>query len=123
MSKGLVLIATTILLQSCAVLISGSKQKVTFKTNVEKAQVYANFDYVGESNEEINLYRRNIPKMYTISAEGCKDTSFVLNEQFNKWCYLDVIIPYFYTFDLALEVHRKTDDTVKIDLDCTPSEK
>lgn len=103
-------------------MITGSKQKVTFETNApDGGQVYANFDYVGNTDTEFKLKRSDIPKMYTITAEGCKDTSFVIPQKFNHAVWADVLFPYAIIFDYAYDVQQKTDKVIKIDLDCSDS--
>lgn len=116
--KNVALIIPLFLFNSCAVIFSGSTQEIKICSNAKDARIYSNFDHVGYTNKQFELKRSDIPKMYTIKKEGCRDTSFVLNERFNKLCYLDVLIPYFYAFDLAVETHRKTDDSIYIQMIC-----
>lgn len=100
-------------------MISGTKQKVTFETNAPNGgKVYANFDYVGDTDKEFKLQRANIPKMYTIKAEGCRDTSIVIPQKFNNVCWADVLFPVALMIDYGFDVHKSTDKVIKVELDC-----
>lgn len=115
------LIATLMIgMTSCATMISGSEQKVTFETNAKNANVYSNFEYVGEANTQIPLKRHSLDKMYKISAEGCRDTSIVLETKFNNLIWIDVINPIAVMIDFAAGAQFKsTEKVVKVELDCS----
>jgi len=115
----------TILLQSCGLMISGSKQGVTFKTNVDKGDVYSNLDNIGKTNVELEIPRTDLNKLYTIKKDGCRDTSFVLPIKENYVVLLDIpftaisfigSIPTMY--DYAYDTNKKTNDVIVIELDC-----
>lgn len=112
----------TITCSSCAYVISGSKQKVTFTSNATNATVYMNYDSIGTTNEAIKLPRHNLDNIYTISADECIDTSFTLVQKFNAWCYLDVVNPLFLLIDFGQGVQFKTDKAVEINLNCNEKE-
>lgn len=118
MKKLILFITTALLLNSCGMMVSGTKQNVTFESNADNASVYANYDKIGTTNVEFKLKRSDITKMYTIKADGCRDTSFVLPVRMNPYVYLDVLLFPVMMTDYAFDVHIRTDDVIKIDLDC-----
>jgi hypothetical protein len=105
-------------LQGCAAIISGSHQKVTIHTNTKDGVIYQNFEKIGFANQEVKIKRNKIDNMYTISAEGCRDTSFVLEENFNWVCWFDVINPLGLALDYSLGSQYKTNDSLYIEMDC-----
>lgn len=114
-----------LLLQSCGLMISGKNQGVTFKTNVDGADVYSNLDNIGKTNMELAIPRMDLIKLYTIKKEGCRDTAFVLPIHSNYVVLLDVLftgIPYIGSipqmYDYAYGANIKTDDIIVIELDC-----
>lgn len=105
-------------LQGCAAIISGSNQKVFFTSNVDGAKVTQNLDSIGVTNTQLIIQREKIDNLYTVSKEGCIDTSFVLKEKFNYLCYLDILNPFALAIDYAFGSQFKTDNVIYIPLRC-----
>jgi hypothetical protein len=51
--------------QSCAAILSGKTQQVTFQSE-RKATVKMNMRKIGETNEPIRIMKRDFSKLYTI---------------------------------------------------------
>mgnify|MGYP001573565704 CR=1 FL=1 len=121
--KSLLIASFIIMFQSCALMISGAKQEVTFKSNTDGARVFSNYESIGYTNQEIKIPRGNLNQMYTISKEGCLDTSFVLPLQTNWLVMIDLLgFPLFnlpIVYDYIWDVNIKTDEIIQIDLDCS----
>lgn len=71
------LLVATILTQSCATLLTGSYQRVNFKSNKD-GTVYQNLKEIGKTNSDISVKRSDLIKLYTVKSPGCPDTQFEL---------------------------------------------
>ena len=122
--KSLLIASFIIMFQSCALMISGAKQEVTFKSNTDGARVFSNYESIGYTNQEIKIPRSNLNQMYTISKDGCRDTSFILPLKSNYLVLIDAIggillVNMPLVFDYIWDVDVKTDKIIQIDLDCS----
>ncbi|MBL7909914.1 MAG: hypothetical protein JNJ41_02520 [Bacteroidia bacterium] len=113
------LCCTLLLASSCATILTGSKQKVTFKSNVP-GTVYQNLAEIGKTNEAIKIRRRDITKLYTIKAEGCPDKKIELPAQFNPIFFVNILFGVFVTgyFDLVLGNNYKTEKVINVTMEC-----
>jgi hypothetical protein len=59
------LLGVVLLNQSCAAILSGKTQQVTFQSE-RKATVKMNMRKIGETNEPIRIMKRDFSKLYTI---------------------------------------------------------
>ena len=119
--RNLILLFTAILvvgLQSCATMISGSRQKVEIKSNVDDAVIYQNYDSIGVTNSILKVDRFKFDNMYTITKEGCYDTTFVMTQNFNLWCLTDIINPLALLVDYSIGAQYKTENELFIPLRC-----
>ncbi len=118
-SMRILFIGASMFFSSCATLLTGMKQKVTFKSNVE-GKVYQNLTPIGKTNEEIKIYRSAIPKLYTIKADGCHDEQFELPIKANPAVFLNILNGMFIGgyFDLAFGSNMRTDKIINVDVDC-----
>jgi hypothetical protein len=119
MKKLLVLSMMALMFQSCALMISGANQKITFESETEGATVLVNNDSLGVTNEEVKIPRAYLYGYYTVSKEGCRDTSFSLPIQSNWLTLIDAPLVLPLLFDYAYRVDVKTEKIIKIDLDCS----
>ncbi|WP_413533022.1 PEGA domain-containing protein [Empedobacter brevis] len=71
-------------LTSCATIISGSKQNVSFTSNPSKATVYINESEIGKTPIETKLERK---KNYNVKIvlEGYEPFETKLTKKFNAW--------------------------------------
>ena len=76
-TKIILLAAVAILTQSCATLLTGSYQRVNFKSNKDGV-VYQNLKEIGKTNSDIRVKRSDMVKLYTIKSPGCPDTQLEL---------------------------------------------
>src|ERR1700761_7732020 len=84
------LCASILLTTSCATILTGSRQSVTFKSNVN-GRVFQNLTEIGKTNEPIKIYRHDIRKLYTIKSDGCPDKQFELPSKTNAVFYLNIL--------------------------------
>lgn len=113
------LLSIILLTTSCATMFTGSRQGVTFKSNVDGA-VYQNLKKIGSTNEIIKIERSSITKLYTIRAKGCFEEQFELPVKVNPVVFLNIFNGMFLGgyFDLAYGNNMKTDKIISVDLDC-----
>lgn len=114
-----VLCAALILMTSCATILTGSRQKVTFKCNVD-GKVYQNLTEIGKTNEPIKIRRRDIPKLYTIKSDGCPDKQFELPIKMNAVFFVNLLNGLWIGgyLDLANGANIKTDKVIEVNVDC-----
>ena len=113
------LVATSLVLAtSCATILTGSKQKVTFKSNAS-GKVFQNLTEIGKTNEVIKIKRKDIPKLYTIKVEGFEDKKIELPIHGNAAFYVNILCGVFITgyFDLLWCGHIRTDKVIDVNLD------
>jgi len=111
-----ILLCLTILFSSsCATILTGTKQKVTFKSNVN-GKVFQNLAEIGKTNEVIKIKRHDLTKLYTIKADGFQDKQFELPVRSNPVFYLNILFGVFVTgyFDLATGAIIKTDKEINV---------
>ncbi len=111
--------AILLLSTSCATILTGSKQKVTFKSTVQ-GKVYQNLTEIGKTNEVIKIKRKDLPKLYTIKADGCEDKMIELPIHGNPVFYVNILFGVFVTgyFDLVFGAHMKTDKVIDVSQNC-----
>lgn len=103
---------------SCATMFSGSKQKVTFKSNVD-GTVYQNLKEIGKTNQVIKLDKCDFTKLYTIKASGCPDKQFELPVRSNHLYLLNVLnLTILGGIDASNCAGTKTDKVIEVNLDC-----
>lgn len=114
----LLLCSALFLATSCATILSGSKQKVTFQSNVP-GKVYQNLSEIGKTNEVIKIKRKDITKLYTIKADGFDDKKIELPIQGNPVFFVNILFGVFVTgyFDLLFCGHMKTDKVINVAMD------
>lgn len=103
---------------SCATILTGSKQKITFKSNAQ-GKVYQNLTEIGKTNEQLKVKRRDLTKLYTVKADGYQDKQFELSVRGNPVFYVNILFGCFITgyFDLVWGGNMKTDKEVNVTLD------
>lgn len=85
--KKTVLIATlslSLLISSCATIISGSKQKVNFRSNPAAASIFIDEVEVGKTPFEIKLERKKEHHVM-IKLDGYQTYETNLTKKFNAW--------------------------------------
>jgi len=92
MKKKIVIAALSLslLLSSCATIISGSKQKVSFHSNPAQAAIFIDEVEVGKTPFEIKL-ERNKEHHVMIKLDGYQTYETNLTKKFNAW-YLGNIV-------------------------------
>ena len=83
-------LAFLLFLQSCATIISGSRQNIQFNSNPANAIVFINEVEVGKTPFEKNL-KRNQEYNVMIELEGYEPYETKLTKKFNEW-YIGNII-------------------------------
>lgn len=122
-SISIILLAITILSSGCATLFTGTKQKVTFKSNAD-GKVYQNIKEIGKTNQVIKIKRKDLVKLYTIKTDGCPDKQIELPIKTNPAFILDIpfaIIPYGLLgsyIDVANGAHMRTNKIIIVDFEC-----
>ena len=76
--------ATSILLSSCATIVSGSKQLVKFTSNPSSASIFIDEVEVGKTPFEIKLERKKEHHIM-IKLDGYKTYETNLTKKFNAW--------------------------------------
>lgn len=103
---------------SCATMFSGSKQKVTFKSNVD-GTVYQNLKEIGKTNQVIKLNKCDFSKLYTIKSNGCPDKQFELSVRSNHLYLLNILnLTILGGIDASKCSGIKTDKVIEVNLDC-----
>ncbi|MGV1013060.1 MAG: PEGA domain-containing protein [Flavobacterium sp.] len=92
MKKTIILssLAFTLLITSCATIVSGSKQNVNFSSNPSTATIFIDEVEVGKTPFEIRLERKNEHSVM-IKLEGYQTYETRLTKKFNGW-YLGNIV-------------------------------
>nr|WP_315142107.1 PEGA domain-containing protein [uncultured Flavobacterium sp.] len=83
-------LSLSLLLSSCATIISGSKQKVSFHSNPAQAAIFIDEVEVGKTPFEIKL-ERNKEHHVMIKLDGYQTYETNLTKKFNAW-YLGNIV-------------------------------
>ena len=119
----LLLIGAITLTTSCATLFTGTKQKITFKSNIDGV-VYQNLKEIGKTNTTIKIKREDLVKLYTIKATGCPDKSIELPIKLNPayiinipFCFVGIGLLGAY-LDAVNGADKKTSKVINVDLDC-----
>ncbi|WP_276979099.1 hypothetical protein [Flavobacterium filum] len=107
-----------LLMTSCATILTGTKQKITFKANAD-GTVYQNLTEIGKTNVQLKVKKKDLYKLYTIKADGYKDKQLELNVKGNPIFYVNILFGLFITgyFDLATGAILKTDKEVNVTLE------
>lgn len=71
-------IISSLLFQSCATILSGTRDMVNFKSNPPGATIYMNGREIGSTNNSIEIKRksRNENALITYRKDGYEDTNF-----------------------------------------------
>lgn len=77
-------IAASLLMSSCATIVSGSKQTVKFSSNPSRATVYIDEVVAGQTPFEIKLARKREHHVM-IKLDGYKTYETNLTQKFNAW--------------------------------------
>jgi hypothetical protein len=117
------LFIANLLFTSCATIFTGTKQKVTFKSNVE-GKVMCNLTEIGSTNQEIKVYRRDMEKLFTIKADGCTDKQMELPLKTNPAFFVN--FPFILTgvgllgsyWDVIHHSNLKTDKVIEVTVEC-----
>ncbi|CAL68013.1 PEGA domain-containing protein [Christiangramia forsetii] len=83
-------LAAFLVLQSCATIVSGSKQTVKFNSEPKAATVYINEIPIGKTPVEKKL-KRNQKYQVLIKMEGYQTYETTLSKKFNEWYIGNVI--------------------------------
>lgn len=111
-------VSSLILSTSCATIFTGKKTTLTFKSNIE-GKVYQNLTEIGKTNQEIRIYKRDLPKLYTIKAPNCPDKQFELPIRASLAPLLNLLnLNILANIDYLNGCHMKTDKVINVDLDC-----
>jgi hypothetical protein len=79
--KKLILLCMPLIMGSCATILSGTSDQMTFNTNVP-SQVYIDGNYIGKSNEQVKVKRKfKNNREVTIKSEGYEDDKFLIEGQ------------------------------------------
>lgn len=84
-------LALTLLLASCATIISGSKQNVKFSSNPSSATIFIDEVEVGKTPFEIKLARKS-EHAVLIKLEGYQTYQTTLTKKFNAWYIGNILI-------------------------------
>lgn len=90
MRKLFLLLIASILLQSCATIFQGSKQRVFITTEPSTARIYVNDEYLGSGHAEAKLKRS---KQHTIMAknDGYQNRYMTIDNNFQAgWLIADI---------------------------------
>ncbi len=119
-----VFVVAIMLTSSCATILTGRKQKITFKSNVD-GKVIQNLSEIGKTNEVIKVYRRDLTKLYTIKSDGCPDKQFELPVRSNHVFLLNLLTGLWIGgyFDLMYGSNMITDKVIDVNVDCKEKSK
>ncbi|MBQ2877475.1 MAG: hypothetical protein IJE42_00895, partial [Bacteroidaceae bacterium] len=96
MKKVLMYVATALLLTSCASIISGSKAKVTLKSNYVTSPVNLRYDDKVETDVflpyTIKVKRGFKPTEVYASAEGYEDAKVSIDKKFNTTAVWNILV-------------------------------
>ena len=84
-------LAITILLSSCATIMSGSKQAINFTSNPADAVVFVNDINVGKTPLEAKIERGSDDKRVKIVLEGYKTYEMTLTSKTNGWVWGNIL--------------------------------
>jgi len=85
------LLSSSLLLSSCATIISGSKQNVKFSSNPSSATIFIDEVEVGKTPFELKL-ARNSEHDVQIKLEGYQTYQTTLTKKFNAWYFGNILI-------------------------------
>ncbi len=86
-----IIVLTIGVFTSCSTIMTGTSENVTFNANVDKAKVYVDGIYRGETPLILDLESK---KSYTvlIEAEGYNSYTTMINKKTSGWIFGNVII-------------------------------
>lgn len=85
------LLTSSLLLSSCATIISGSKQNVKFSSNPASATIFIDEVEVGKTPFELKL-ARNSEHDVLIKLDGYQNYQTTLTKKFNAWYLGNILI-------------------------------
>lgn len=85
------LLSSSLLLSSCATIVSGSKQNVRFDSNPSSATIFIDEVEVGKTPFEIKL-ARNSEHDVQIKLDGYQTYNTSLTKKFNAWYLGNILI-------------------------------
>jgi len=119
-----ILLAFVVLLSSsCASILSGTSQKVEFKS-ATNATVYQNMKAIGRTNEKIKIKRKDLNKLYTIKADSCVEKHIELPLKYNMTNFINFPFMFVgigllgYYIDALGSAQVKTEKEIFIELEC-----
>lgn len=86
------LISTLVFFTGCASIVSGSRQKISFKSNPEGALVKFNGEVIGNTPITTNLSRKLQGPIVSFEKAGYKKETFQLKNGINGWYWGNIII-------------------------------
>ena len=121
--KNFILASSLFYLSSCGTIFTGTKQKITFQSNMD-GKVYQNLTEIGKTNQQLKVKRKDLVKLYTIKTDVCGEKQFELPIKTNAVVFLD--IPFAFLgygliwsyIDAVNGAGMKTKKTIVIDFDC-----
>ncbi|MCX6352487.1 MAG: hypothetical protein NTX03_11600 [Bacteroidetes bacterium] len=131
----ILLMAVMLSITSCARLLSGQNQRVRFESNVDGAKVMLNIKDIGTTNTYIDINRADLNKLIRVSKEGCKTKELEMPIMLNEYYWANLgfcllapfpavgwiaLAPAMY--DFSWKTNQKTDNVIRVDLDCTSSQ-
>lgn len=84
-------LVSTLLLSSCATIISGSKQNVSFTSEPSSAKIFIDEVEVGQTPFELKLERKSEHEVM-IKLDGYQTYQTTLTKKFNAWYFGNILI-------------------------------
>ncbi|MEH0155226.1 trypsin-like peptidase domain-containing protein [Limibacter armeniacum] len=78
MKLSTILLSVLTLLSSCQTIIHGTKQKISIDSNIEKAEIYIDNEYVGVTPFKKRIKRQEKPLNITLSKDGYDSATYVI---------------------------------------------
>ena len=85
------IVATALLSQSCATILTGTKDRIHFSSNPEGAKVQLNGIDKGETPVDVRVQRKlGDPPIVILKKEGYENRTFELEQSFNAVAVLNL---------------------------------
>lgn len=86
------LAAIALLTQSCATILSGTKDRVVINTTPPNADVYIDGEYLGKSSQDLILKRKYTnTRNVNIRLDGYQDLNFIIEQKITPAYFLGVL--------------------------------
>ena len=115
------LIAATVILTSCATIISGTTQSVNFNSTPSSATIFDNGMQIGKTPLSAELSRKK-DHAITIKLDGYQPYEIMIRKEFNAWYIGNIIfggIIGLVIDPLTGAIHKLTPDQINAELDGT----